>query len=258
MLLNIHFPTVAAIWLRQGRVFKQMMLSSLMTVLVNPLFFLFAFGFGLGAVVGEMGGMDYFIFVAAGMIAQGTMFASGFETAVNAFARMQTQRIYDAILATPATVREIAAAETLWGASKGTISGVGVLIITALFGGVATWWAVPAILPIIFLGGLAFAAFGLFYTSRAKGFDAFNFYFTLWITPNFLFTGVFFTLDRYPEWLQLAAQILPMTHLVNAIRTLTAGQAVDLLFWWHIGYLVLFSSIFFVLAFTKLDRRLIG
>ena len=47
-------------------------------------------------------------------------------------------------------------------------------------------------LPILFIGGLGFAAQGLLCTSLARGFDFFSYFFTFWTTPMFVFSGVFF------------------------------------------------------------------
>ncbi len=67
-------------------------------------------------------------------------------------------------------------------------------------------WALPAIV----LTGLAFAALGLIWNALAPSYDFFMYYFTLFITPMTLISGVFFPTDQLPGWLAAVGQWLPL------------------------------------------------
>jgi lipooligosaccharide transport system permease protein len=72
----------------------------------------------------------------------------------------------------------------------------------------------------------------------------------------FLFSGTFFPLDNLPPWAQQFALVFPLTHLTNLARAFSFGR-IDLSLLWGIGYLLLFSFIFFPFAILKMHRRLI-
>ena len=86
--------------------------------MANPLLFLFAFGFGLGAVIDDMGGLDYLAYVVPGMMAYSAMFAASFETTIGSFARFNMQKTWDAVLATPVSLLELLLGEAVWAACK--------------------------------------------------------------------------------------------------------------------------------------------
>ena len=84
-----------AVTRRQYLVWRKVLWSSLTTNVANPILFLFAFGFGLGAVVDQMGGLDYLAFVVPGMMAYSAMFAASFETTVGSFSRFDFQKTWE-------------------------------------------------------------------------------------------------------------------------------------------------------------------
>lgn len=217
----------AAIWRRQYLVWRKLIWSSLATNVCNPLLFLFAFGFGLGAVMAEQEGVAYLAFVVPGMMCYTTMFVASFETTVSAFARYSLQRTWDAALATSVTLEEMLFGEALWAASKAMLSAGCVLAVGGLWGGVLSWPGAIAALPVLFLAALGFAAQGLLCTAFARGFDAFSYFFTFWTTPMFVFSGVFFSLDRFPPVVGTLAWALPMPHLLALVRPLTTGAGLE-------------------------------
>ncbi|MBI4803202.1 MAG: ABC transporter permease [Elusimicrobia bacterium] len=54
--------------------------------------------------------------------------------------------------------------------------------------------------------------------------DNLNLSIFLFITPMFLFSGAFFPLDGMPALVKPAANLLPLTHLVNITRAATFGR----------------------------------
>ena len=242
---------------RQYLVWRKVIWSSLTTNVANPILFLFAFGFGLGAVVDRMGGLSYLAFVVPGMMAYSAMFAASFETTIGSFARFDFQKTWDATLATPVTLLELLLGEALWATCKAMISAICVLVVGVLWGGVGSAGGALLILPVILLGGLAFATCGLVATAYARSWEFFSYFFTFWITPMFVFSGVFFDVDRFPDYVEPIAWILPMTHLIQVVRPLVAGQDLALLgALGHVTYVVALGAVAFVVAYRRLETRL--
>jgi lipooligosaccharide transport system permease protein len=242
---------------RQYLVWRKVLWASLSTNVVNPILFLFAFGFGLGAVVDRMGGLGYLAFVVPGMMAYSAMFAASFETSIGSYSRFDFQKTWDATLATPVTLLELLLGEALWATCKAMLSAICVLVVGALWGGVASFGGALLSLPLILLGGFTFAACGLAATAYARSWEFFSYFFTFWITPMFVFSGVFFGVDRFPDYIQWAAWILPMTHLIEVVRPLVAAQDLDLLqALGHITYIAALAVVAFIVAYRRLKTRL--
>jgi lipooligosaccharide transport system permease protein len=152
------------------------------------------------------------------------MNAATFEALYSAFSRMHVQKTWEAILNTPLGLADVVAGELFWAATKSLFSGAAILLVITAHGAHATarcmLWALPAIV----LTGLAFAALGLIWNALAPSYDFFMYYFTLFITPMTLISGVFFPTDQLPGWLAAIGSWLPLAQGVALVRPLLAGQ----------------------------------
>jgi lipooligosaccharide transport system permease protein len=246
-----------AVTRRQYLVWRKVIWPSLATNVASPLLFLFAFGFGLGAVIDEMGGLSYLAFIVPGMMAYAAMFAASFETTVGSFTRLDFQKTWDATLATPVTLLELLLGEAFWATCKALISATCVLLVGALWGGIGSVGGTLLSLPLIGIAAFGFATCGLVATAYAKSWEFFSYFFTFWITPMFVFSGVFFGVDRFPDYIEPIAWILPMTHLIAVVRPLVAGQDLALLeALGHVTYVATLGAVAFVASYRRLKARL--
>ena len=154
-------------------------------------------GFGLGTYVAHINGIPYKNFIAPGLIASAAMWSSAFETTYNVYFRMNELRLYDNVLSTPVEVQDLVAGDLLWSASRATVYGIVVLIVVSFFGLIDSMWAI-AIPPFVFLGGLCFSVIGYTFTALIPKIDLYSYFFTLGITPMFLFSGIFFPFNQLP------------------------------------------------------------
>ncbi len=248
---------ILAVTHRQYIVWRKLIWSALVTNVANPLLFLFAFGLGLGQFVERMGDLPYLAFVVPGMMAYAAMFAASFETTIGAYSRYQQQGNWDAIMATPVTLAELLLGEVLWAAMKAMLSAVCVILVGWAWGGVPSPVGALISLPLVFAASLGFACFGLVATTYARSWEYFSYFFSFWITPMFVFCGVFFDISRFPEPVQVIAWIFPMTHLIAIVRSLTTALPLDpLMVTGHIAYLAAISSLAFWLAYREARRRM--
>lgn len=247
------------VWQRNFRVYRKTWMISFAPPMLEPLFYLAAFGIGLGRLVGALsyGGKstDYTAYIAPALIAINIMQSSFFETTFASFVRMYYQKTFDAMLATPLTIEEIITGEIIWGATKSVIGTTLMMSILTCFGLLHFPHAL-LLLPVAFLGGLAFACAGMVCTSIVPTIETLNLPIFLFITPMFLFSGTFFPIDNLPGWAQLFAKLLPLTHLVELCRASALGRLnVSNLI--SIAYLVIGSVILFPFAVTGMRRRLV-
>src|SRR3569833_3080205 len=113
------------------------------------------------------------------------MFTSSFEGMYSAFSRMNVQRTWEAINNATIALADVMFAEWMWCATKAAMSTAASLFVIVSRGFGLTWRALW-VLPLGFLVGLCFGAFGLVMNSLAPGYDFFTYFFTLVLTPMLL------------------------------------------------------------------------
>ena len=227
------------VWERNLMVYKKIWKVNFLTPLLEPLFYILAFGLGFSGLINNVhyGGaeLSYTAFIAPALIATAVMWNSFFETTYGSFVRMYYQKTFDGMLATPLSIEEIIIAEIVWSATK----AAGLLLI-----------------PLAFFGGLAFGAIGMFFTGITPTIDMFNLPIFLFITPMFLFSGTFFPVSNLPAWAQPAALAFPLYHLAELARRFSIGtnETAPII---SIVYLIVFFLFFTSLALIKMKKRLI-
>lgn len=210
------------VWQRHLKVFTKLYKSSIVLNFVEPVLYLVALGLGLGAFVKEINGVPYMNFIAPGIIASSSMFAATYECTYGTYVRMVYQKTFDAILATPVNLDDLVAAEIMWGATKSMFYGTIIIIVISAFGLVSSP-LVLLLIPVLFLSGLLFAETSVIFAAIVPGIESFNYFYTLLMTPMFLFSGIFFPLDNLPPLVLKIAFFTPLYHLVNICRSFSAG-----------------------------------
>ena len=255
----VHIPhpsSALAVWRRNARVFSKVWKGALLPQFFDPLFYLLALGFGLGAYVARINGIPYRDFIAPGLCGSAVMWAATFETTYNVFFRMEETQLYDAVLSTPIEVEDLVTGELLWAATRSLIYGTSFLVVIAALGFVGSPWAI-ALPPFLALGGACFAAIGLTYTSLIPKMDYYTFFFTLFVTPMFLLGGIFFPYDRLPDWAQVLGWLTPLYHLVAIARSLaTSPDALTVL--GHAAWLAAVTAALWLVPVRAMRRRLVA
>jgi lipooligosaccharide transport system permease protein len=194
---------------------------------VEPVFYLFSIGIGLGALVQNVttdNGMvvEYAAFVAPAMLAVSAMNGAMADTTYNFFFKLRFSKTYDTMLATPARPWDIAVGEILWSLIRGGIYSAIFFAVALVMGFVRSWWAVLAI-PAALLIGAAFAGMGMWATTYMTSWKDFEFI-NLVTQPMFLFSATFFPLAVYPESIRWLVQLMPLYHGVEIQRGLFLGD----------------------------------
>jgi lipooligosaccharide transport system permease protein len=252
------YRSVWTVWLRHYSVFRKNIVYGMVTTFVEPILYLGSFGFGLGAVIGniEAGGeqVSYRAFVLAGLIGQTLLFTSFFDGAYGGFIRMYYQKIFQAISVTPVTLSEVLWGELLWCSSRGLLSASAILLIGGVLGDFS-WWGCLVALPVIFLASVLFAAVGMLVAAGSRTIESISYPQYLAIFPMFLFCGVYFPLSQLPEWGQHLATVLPLTALLSVVRTLLLGFRHE---WWALPLLLAWTIPFIPWARNAMRRRVVA
>jgi len=227
-ILSLRFWPV---FQRNLLVWRKLAIPSLVGNIAEPLMWLVAFGYGMGALVGHVNvvgaqgaqQVPYILFLASGAICMSAMQAASFEALYSAFSRMHVQKTWDSILNAPVGLDDIVLAEMLWAAFKSlfTVTAIlGVMLALQISHSPKLLLAWPILLGV----GITFSCIALVFNALAKGYDFFTYYFTLFLTPMMFLSGVFFPLEQLPRMLQAAASWLPLSNAVALVRPLFMDQ----------------------------------
>jgi lipooligosaccharide transport system permease protein len=244
-----------SVWWRNAALYRRTWKFNILPNFFEPLLYLVSIGVGVGAYVSEMAGMSYVAFLAPGLVAVAAMNGASFEVTYNAFVRMNFEKTYAAMLTTPIQPDDVLAGEILWAVTRSCIYGGCFWTVIAAVG-LAPLPAALLALPLIPLTGLLFAALGIAFSLRIPSIDLFSFYFTLFLTPLFLFSDVFFPLEERLSgaWLWVA-EALPLLHPVRLMRHAFRGDWSPVLVW-DFAYILVLSAALLALAARVTRRRL--
>ncbi len=245
------------VFLRNLLVWRKLAIPSLIGNIAEPLIWLVAFGYGMGALVGqvEVNGtrVPYILFLASGSICMSAMNAASFEALYSAFSRMHVQKTWDGIMNAPVGLDDVVLAEMLWAAFKAIFTVTAILFVMLALGishspKLFVAWAV------LVGSGITFSSIALIFNALAKGYDFFTYYFTLFMTPMMFLSGVFFPLEQLPGVVHAVAAWLPLTNAVALVRPLFMDQ------WpadWvrHAAVLVAYAVIAFWVALALTRKR---
>lgn len=244
-----------SVWWRNLALYRRTWKLNILPNFFEPLLYLVSIGIGVGAYVSEMGGMSYVAFLAPGLVAVAAMNGASFEVTYNAFVRMNFEKTYAAMLTTPIQPDDVLAGEILWAVTRSCIYGGCFWIVIAAVGLAPLPEALLA-LPLIPLTGLLFAALGISFSLRIPSIDLFSFYFTLFLTPLFLFSDVFFPLqERLSRGWLWVAEALPLLHPVRLMRHAFRGAWSPVLLF-DLAYILVLSAALLALASRATRRRL--
>ena len=253
------------VFLRNLLVWRKLAIPSLVGNIAEPLMWLVAFGYGMGALVGQVNvvgasgeavKVPYILFLASGSICMSAMNAATFEALYSAFSRMHVQKTWDGIMNAPVSLDDVVLAEMLWAAFKSLFT-VSAILLVMLGLSISHSPKLLLALPILLGVGITFSCLALVFNALAKGYDFFTYYFTLCLTPMMFLSGIFFPLDQLPAVVRWVSQGLPLTNAVALVRPLFMDQWPEQA-WLHLGILAAYAVGGFWLALALTRKRFRG
>jgi lipooligosaccharide transport system permease protein len=194
------------------------------------------------------------VFVAPALLGSSMMNGAITEVMFNAYGKLRWEKVYDAVLATPLGVGDIALGEIAWAVFRGGLYSLGFVAVMALLGLIRSPLAILAI-PAALLEGFAFAAVGMAATTFLRSWQDFDLIQVV-LQPLFLFSGTFFPLELYPAPLQVVVQLTPLYHAVALLRSLSLG-ILDAGLLVHVLYLAVMGLVGLLIVSRRLDRLLL-
>lgn len=223
---------------------------------LTPLMFLSAMGWGLGSLIesDRSFGGEYLAFFATGMLAASAMQTGVFQATYPMLSKIQWQRNYEAVLASPLQVRDIFIGEIAWIGITLAMLSIPFFGVMAAFGIFDTPTAALAI-PIVILVGLSCASVVAAYTATMTTDESYVLLFRIVVTPLFLLSGTFFPVSQLPLWGRVIAEATPLYHGVALVRQVTISNVSPIALW-HLAYLVALLAVGTYFGIRNLERRL--
>jgi ABC-2 type transport system permease protein len=208
------------LWVRQIKKYWRSK-PRLIGTLVQPVVFLFMFGYGFGGTFAQAGG-NYLDFLVPGIIGMSIIFTSIF-TGMEMIWDRQFGFLKETLVA-PMPRLDVMFGRTIGGATVAMIQGVIVLVISILFGfRPINWFGVLPAIIIMFLIALVFSSVGTIIGSLLDDMQAFSLIINFLVQPMFFLSGALFPLQGLPIWLSSVSRIDPLTYGVNAMHVLLAN-----------------------------------
>ncbi len=196
--------------------------------------------------VDEPGGR-YIDFLVPGLLGMGLMggglWGVGFVTV-----DMRIRKLLKRFLATPMRRADFLAALMISRLIFMVPEVLILLVFARLAFGVTIAGSLVAVIVLILLGAVSFAGIGLLVASRARTIEAVSGLMNLIMLPMWLFSGVFFSSERFPDWLQGFIRVLPLTPLINALRAVMLDGVSLASQWAEMALLAGWGLVTFVLA----------
>ena len=243
-------------WLRNAVLFRRGWRLFVLPNFFEPVLYLLSIGLGLGLYIGqEIMGVDYVVFIAPGLAAGAAMNGAVFEATYNVYVKMRFALLYDAVITTPLEPEDVAAGELAWAVTRSVMYGVAFLVVMAVLGYVRSPLALLAPIGVALIGFL-FGALALIVTAVIPRMELYSYFFTLFITPMFLFSGIFFPIDQLPAAAQPVAWFTPLHHGVELLRALClTGNVVAAA--GHTLWLAVVAALLYPPAMNLFRRRLV-
>ena len=174
------------------------------------------FGSLIGRHIGSMGGFDYMLFIAPGLIMQNVI-QNSYGNVVSSFFGAKFGKHVEELLVSPLPNWLIVAGYTAGGLVRGLLVGGIVTVVSLLFARLHLYHPFIIVAAVV-LTSAVFSLGGFINATLAKNFDQANWVPTFVLTPLTYFGGVFYSIHMLPGWAQTLSYANPIMHMVNAFR----------------------------------------
>ena len=210
------------LWLRQVKRYYRAK-SRIVGAIGQPVLYLLALGYGLGAVFKRAGQGDYLQFLVPGVIAQTILFSAIFWGIQIIFDRQFG--FLKEMLVAPVSRLKIMVGGALGGATIAVFQGLLVFVMSLAVGfRPHNWAALPLALLVMAILGVALSSFGSGLGSIVndmQGFQAIN---NFIVFPLYFLSGALYPLNDIPAILKFIAAIDPLTYAIDGLRAILINE----------------------------------
>jgi ABC-2 type transport system permease protein len=210
------------LWQRQMKRYLRSR-SRVLGAIGQPVLFLLALGYGIGAVYRKAGQGNYLEFLVPGIIVQ-TLLFSGVFWGIQILFDKRFGFLKEMLVA-PVPRVKILLGNALGGATISLLQAVMVFIIALILGFSPHSWAMlPLAFLIMVVLSVTLTSFGAGIASMVEDFQGFQGINNFLIFPLFFLSSALYPLDSVPAALRIISTYNPVSYMVDALRFLLANQ----------------------------------
>ena len=219
--------------------FKENFVSIMVSCLVGPLLYLFAFGYGLGSNM-PSGVDDYLLFIVPGIVSMATLSATFGFISTKILIQKLFYSSFEELMLCPIRPSSIVLGKAFVGLLRG-ICSCSIILITGML--IAPGIHITALLILLILiSSLTFSLLGILAGLLAKKHHSLTVFSGHVITPMTFLCGTIFSISAVPEVFGYAIRCLPLTQPTEAIRAVMLDSPLP---WVSIGLMLIYCMVFF-------------
>ena len=218
---------------------------------ITAMLYFVIFGSLIGRRVGQMGGFNYMLYLAPGLIMM-SVITSSYANAVSSFFGAKFGKHVEEMLVAPLPNWIIVVGYVAGGVLRGLMVGAVVTTVALIFTNLRVHHLF-IIFAAFLLTSTVFSLGGLLNAVFAKNFDQVNWIPAFVLTPLTYFGGVFYSVSLLPEWAQRLSYANPILHMVNAFRYGFLGVS-DVNVWLAFALMAVAAAALFCLLLIIMSR----
>ncbi len=211
---------IYAVWLREAKIYvreKERLISSV----ISPLLWIFAFGAGVGSAVNDISGYSYQVFIYPGITVMAVLFTSLFYGIYIIWDRKLD--FLKEVLVAPVSRASVFAGKMLGGVTDAMMQVIFLLIIGLFINVPLTLPVAVAAFLMLLLISIAMVSIGLVIGANLKSPEGFSLVINFVMWPMFFFSGALFPVSNLSGWLAGITVLNPLTYGVDALRGIILG-----------------------------------
>jgi ABC-2 type transport system permease protein len=208
-----------AVWLREAKIYVREK-ERLVSAIISPLLWIFAFGAGLGSTV-DIEGYNYQVFIYPGIMVMTVLFTSLFYGIYIIWDRKLD--FLKEVLVAPVSRASVFAGKMLGGATDAMVQAIFLLIIGLFINIPLTLLIIIESALMLLLISIAMVSIGLVIGANLKSPEGFNLVIGFVMWPMFFFSGALFPVGNLPHWLAAVTYMNPLTYGIDALRGIILG-----------------------------------
>ena len=192
-------------------------------------------------------------FLAPGLIAMTTILA-GLSGLAMTFSREKELGTLDGLLMTPISRLSIILGKGFAQVVRGLASGVLVFILAMILFGVHIYGSILLMALVLTLGILAFTGMGIIATSFVSDQESAQLIMMMIQFPMIFLSGALYPVIQLPSWLRIISDILPLTYVISAFRSVMLLNAPFSAISGDVYILLIFTLVVFAIALPLFQR----
>ncbi|QPG05941.1 ABC transporter permease [Salinimonas marina] len=244
-----NWVALNTIWIKECTRFLRIWVQTLVPPAITMSLYFVIFGTIIGERIGTMAGVPYMEFIVPGLIMM-SVITNSYSNVCSSFFSAKFQRNIEELMVAPVPTSVVIAGYVGGGVARALLIGIIVTLVSLLFVDTQIF-SIFTIAVVVLLTAILFSLAGLINAIFAKSFDDISIIPTFVLTPLTYLGGVFYDLEKLPEFWQTVSMANPIVYMIDGFRYGFLGHSADGVMM-SLVLLVGFNAVLFSVAYYLL------